>query len=189
MKETQFFVLGTLARGGPMHGHQIRRRAELERAEFWGKVKVSSLYVALHRLEEEGLVEAVERQQQGRFPARTVYAITEEGRRELAVLLEAALHRVTVDAEPVDLALTFSDALEEKYLRLATEERLASLRAIADSMRRMEQQVRQYLTPIDGFVLRHFALRLEAELRWHEELLDRLPELLGKPNGSTPDST
>jgi DNA-binding PadR family transcriptional regulator len=177
MKDTQLFVLGTLARRGPMHGHQIRRRAELERAEFWGKVKVSSLYAALHRLEEEGLIEAVETQQEGRFPARTIYAITEEGRRELVVLLEESLHHTAVEAEPIDLALTFSDTLEESYLRLALEERLAALHASAESMERMEQQVRQYLTPVDGMVLRHFALRLEAELRWHQELLDQLPAL------------
>jgi DNA-binding PadR family transcriptional regulator len=177
MKDTQLFVLGTLARRGPMHGHQIRRRAELERAEFWGKVKASSLYAALHRLEAEGLIEAVETQQEGRFPARTIYAITEEGRRELAVLLDAALHHTAVEAEPIDLALTFSDALEEGYLRLALEERLAALRASADSMERMEQQVLQYLTPVDGMVLRHFTLRLEAELRWHQELLDHLSAL------------
>src|SRR5258707_6767348 len=78
MRTVQLFVLGMLAREGPMHGHQIRRQAELERAEFWGKVKVSSLYAALHRMEAEGLIAAVERTQEGRFPARTVYAITAE---------------------------------------------------------------------------------------------------------------
>jgi DNA-binding PadR family transcriptional regulator len=52
MSATRLFALGMLARNGPMHGHQIRRQVELERAEFWGKVKVSSLYAALHRMEE-----------------------------------------------------------------------------------------------------------------------------------------
>ena len=46
MSAARLFALGMLARNGPMHGHQIRRQAELERAEFWGKVKVSSLYAA-----------------------------------------------------------------------------------------------------------------------------------------------
>jgi DNA-binding PadR family transcriptional regulator len=177
MKETQLFVLGTLASRGPMHGHQIRRRAELERAEFWGKVKVSSLYAALHRLEDEGLIEALETRQEGRFPARTVYAITQEGRRELAVLLDACFRSTTVAAEPIDLALTFSGSLDEGYLRNALEERLAALRSFAESTERMVQQVRPYLTPVDEAVIRHFTLRLEAEVRWHQELLDQLPTL------------
>jgi DNA-binding PadR family transcriptional regulator len=178
MKDTQMFVLGTLARRGPMHGHQIRRRAELERAEFWGKVKVSSLYAALHRLEQEGLIEAVETTREGRFPARTVYAITAEGRQELAVLLDACFRSVAVEPEPIDLGLTYSDSLDESYLRVAIEERLAALRASAESTDRMRQQVQQYLTAVDEAVIRHFMLRLEAELRWHQELLERLPSML-----------
>jgi DNA-binding PadR family transcriptional regulator len=185
MKDTQLFVLGTLAQRGPMHGHQIRRRAELERAEFWGKVKVSSLYAALHRLEQEGLIAAVETQQEGRFPARTVYAITEEGRRELAVLLDACFRSTAVEAEPIDLALTFSESLDEGYLQAAIEERLAALRAFAESTERMERQVRPYLTPVDEAVIGHFKLRLEAELRWHTELLEQLPTLRG---GSAPSA-
>jgi hypothetical protein len=41
MSATRLFALGMLPRNGPMHGHQIRRRAELERAEFWGRVKLT----------------------------------------------------------------------------------------------------------------------------------------------------
>jgi len=177
MKDTQLFVLGTLAQRGPVHGHQIRRRAELERAEFWGKVKVSSLYAALHRLEQEGLIAAVETQQEGRF--------TEEGRRELAVLLDACFRSTAVEAEPIDLALTFSESLDEGYLQAAIEERLAALRAFAESTERMERQVRPYLTPVDEAVIGHFKLRLEAELRWHTELLEQLPTLRG---GSAPSA-
>src|SRR5260370_33465338 len=175
MKDTQLFVLGTLAQRGPMHGHQIRRRAELERAEFWGKVKVSSLYAALHRLEQEGLIAAVETQQEGRFPARTVYAITEEGRRELAVLLDACFRSTAVEAEPIDLALTFSESLDEGYLQAAIEERLAALRAFAESTERMERQVRPYLTPVDEAGIGPFKPRPEAGLRRHTEPLGPLP--------------
>src|SRR5215510_3102352 len=115
-RSTWLFVLGTLAQRGPMHGHEIRRRVEIERAEFWGKVKVSSLYAALHRMEEEELIEAVETRQEGRFPARTVYAITEEGRRELGVLREACFQATAIEPDPLDLALTFSGDLEAVHL-------------------------------------------------------------------------
>jgi DNA-binding PadR family transcriptional regulator len=180
MRTTQLFVLGMLARNGPMHGHQIRRQAQLERAEFWGKVKVSSLYAALHRMEAEGLVEAVERTQEGRFPARTVYKITAEGWRELVVLREACFHTTTVEPDPLDLALAFSDDLETEYLCSVIAERLASLRALAESVERQEHQVRQYLAPLDLAVVRHFKLRVAAEVRWHEEFLEQLPVVLSK---------
>jgi DNA-binding PadR family transcriptional regulator len=180
MSATHLFTLGMLARNGPMHGHQIRRQAELERAEFWGKVKVSSLYAALHRMEEEGLIEAVERIQSGRFPARTVYGITPEGWRELIVLRDACFRDTTIEPDPLDLALSFSDDVDEQYLRSVIEDRLASLRALAESMDRQEQQVRQYLTPFNLAVFSHYKLRVAAEVRWHQEFLEQLPSVLAK---------
>jgi DNA-binding PadR family transcriptional regulator len=170
-----------------MHGHQIRRQAELERAEFWGKVNVSSLYAALHRMEGEGLIEAVEQTQSGRFPVRTVYAITPEGWRELIVLRDACFRDTTIDPDPLDLALSFSDDVDEPYLRSVIEERLASLRALAESMDRQEDQVRQYLTPFNLAVFSHYKLRVAAEVRWHQEFLEQLPNVLAKPN-QTPEA-
>ena len=180
MRTTQLFVLGMLARSGPMHGHQIRRQAELERAEFWGNVKVSSLYAALHRLEGEGLIEAVEQTRTGNFPARTVYAITAEGWRELIVLRDACFRNTAVEPDPLDLALSFSDDVDAGYLRSVIEERLASFTTLAESMERQEQQVRQYLTPLNLAVFAHYKQRVAAEVRWHEEFLERLPAVLGE---------
>src|SRR2546430_5548024 len=139
MQTTRLFVLGMLAASGPMHGHRIRRTAELERADFWGRVKVSSLYVALRRMEEEGLIEAVERSQEGRFPARTVYAITKEGWQELSVLRDACFRDTAVGPDPLDLALSFTDDMDEAELSAVVASRLAALRGQAAAMRRPEE--------------------------------------------------
>ena len=79
MNPTRLFVLGALARHGPMYGHQIRRDARIDCTELWSEVKPGSLYAALHRLHAEGLIEPVRTEQQGNLPARTVYAVTAEG--------------------------------------------------------------------------------------------------------------
>ncbi len=78
-------ILGLLAERGPMHGHQIRRTAELTNAEVWGGITGGALYAELRKLDGEGLVQVVREEQVGRRPARTVYEITEEGRLELVV--------------------------------------------------------------------------------------------------------
>ncbi|TMC08716.1 MAG: PadR family transcriptional regulator [Chloroflexi bacterium] len=177
MQTGRLFVLGMLATSGPMHGHQIRRKAELERADFWGRVKVSSLYATLRRMEEEGLIEAVERSQEGRFPARTVYGITAEGWRELSVLRDACFQDTAVAPDPFDLALSFTDDLDESEVRATVVGRLAALREQAAEMGRQQERVARYLSPLDRVVFRHFQVRIAAEVAWHEELLERLPEL------------
>lgn len=68
MNDTRLFVLGALTQG-PMHGHQIRRQAQLDRTELWTDVKPGSLYGALHRLVGEGAIEVVRTEQSG-GPAR-----------------------------------------------------------------------------------------------------------------------
>ena len=72
-------ILGLLAERGPMHGHQIRRTAELTNAEVWGGITGGALYAELRKLDGEGLIEAIREEQVGRRPARTVYQITPRG--------------------------------------------------------------------------------------------------------------
>ena len=69
--------------GGQKHGYAIARFIESETADVLG-VEEGSLYPALHRLEERGLVNA--RWAKGETGRRVrVYALTAAGRRRLAV--------------------------------------------------------------------------------------------------------
>ena len=81
-------VLGTLATHGPQHGHQIRLIAEVTNVGEWGGVSVGALYRELKLMAIEGLVTEVRTEQVGRRPARTIYAITDQGRMGLASLRE-----------------------------------------------------------------------------------------------------
>jgi DNA-binding PadR family transcriptional regulator len=103
---TRLFALSALARGGPMHGYQIRRAAKLDRTELWTEVKPGSLYGALHRMAGEGLVEVVRTEREGNPPEHTVYAITTAGRQELPAQRDAVLREVRLRPDPVDLALS-----------------------------------------------------------------------------------
>jgi DNA-binding PadR family transcriptional regulator len=60
-----------------------------------------------------GLIEALRTEQAGNLPARTVYAITAGGRRELRVLRAEALQEAGLRPGPVDLALAMSSDLDE----------------------------------------------------------------------------
>ena len=128
---TRLFVLGELAKHGPMYGHQLRRNARIDRADQWSDVRPGSLYSALHRLAAEGLIELVRTEQSGNLPARTVYAITAEGQRELKVLRGEALADVGLRPDPVDLAVAMSADLDEDTLRGYIEDRVRAFSALA----------------------------------------------------------
>lgn len=90
MNLTRLVALSLLEQG-PRHGHEIRRRAELVTVGTWGGISVRSLPRELRQLDDEGLVVAVRTEQVGRRPVRTIYEITDEGRRELHIVREQAI--------------------------------------------------------------------------------------------------
>jgi DNA-binding PadR family transcriptional regulator len=176
---TRLFVLGALARHGPMYGHQIRRDARIDRTELWSEVKPGSLYSALHRLRAEGLIEPVRTEQQGNLPERTVYAITCEGRRALTALREQALLEVTMRPDPVDLALAMSADLDEDALRGFFAGRRQALSGRAAVFARVRAHAWPDQGPADDLIIEHAMARIETEMRWHDMVLDRIGKLAG----------
>jgi DNA-binding PadR family transcriptional regulator len=177
MNPTRLFVLGALAKHGPMYGHQLRRDARLDRTEMWSEVRPGSLYGALHRMAAEGLIEPLRTEQQGQLPARTVYGITPEGLRELRALRAEALADVRLAPDPVDLALAMSDDLDEDTIRGYLEDRVRVLAAQAAVCEHQRDRSWPDQTVADDLVLEHARLRLQAELDWHQLVLDQLAKL------------
>jgi DNA-binding PadR family transcriptional regulator len=173
-------VLGILATEGPRHGHQIRRAAELTNVGQWGGVSVGALYRELRTMDDEGLVTALRTEKVGRRPARTVYAITDEGRLELAVLRGQATSSVHWGTDPLGVALTFAGTGQDRE-ELATwlQARRGALAGAARVVEREMQRLlaRGYIGPVQGSVMRRAVIMMDAEVRWHDEFAKLLAEL------------
>jgi len=173
MNLTRLMALGTLARYGPQHGHQIRRLAEVTNVGEWGGVSVGALYRELRAMEREGLVEQIRTEQVGRRPARTVYQITDEGRLELTMLREQAIRPLPEGPNPIGVALSFAaDGMDPKQLRVllrARRDRLAIAAAEIESERK-RLTAAGYVDTLTAAIMRRGAMHFEAEVRWHDEL-------------------
>jgi DNA-binding PadR family transcriptional regulator len=172
-------ALGTLATHGPQHGHQIRRTAEVTNVGEWGGVSVGALYRELKLMAAESLLTEVRTEQVGRRPARTIYAITEQGQLELAMLRERAIKDLHAGPNPIGVALTFSgtgeDSDEFASWMTARRDMLAvGLREVAADRERLV--AKGHISPLQAAVMRRGELVIEAELRWHEELAQTLAE-------------
>jgi DNA-binding PadR family transcriptional regulator len=171
MNLSRLMILGVLAERGPMHGHQIRRIAELTNAEAWGGITGGALYAELRRLDADGLVRAVREEQVGRRPARTVYQVTDEGLLELVVQRDAALDVIFGSADPVSVVLLFAAGADASDLgeRLAARRRRIGGQLDAMAAERERLTAQGVLPPMAIAAFRRGELRLEAELRWHAE--------------------
>lgn len=174
----RLLILGLLA-GGPMHGHQIRRTAEMTGIENWGDVKVGALYGMLHRLEADGLIEQVRTEQRGNRPQRTVYAITDAGRGELAIHRDRALTQPFVQSSTVEAALKWPAGLDHDGLRRRLVQRRGALAAkFAELVTSRELHQREdHLSAASLAGYRRAELHLEAELAWQDELETMLPAI------------
>jgi DNA-binding PadR family transcriptional regulator len=183
MKVVRLLVLGTLARLGPMHGHQLKRSIQTINVEAWSEVRAGSLYHALHQLAAEAMIELVQTERPGRLPARTVYRITPAGQAELELLRDRALADVRPTADPFDVALWVAAGVDAGRLADVVRGRLATLRRqLADLAAERRSRVAAGTIPAVGALLMaHGEARLEAEVRWHETLLEELPSLAEGP--------
>jgi DNA-binding PadR family transcriptional regulator len=173
MNLTRLMALGTLARYGPQHGHQIRRLADLTNVGEWGGVSVGALYRELRTMEREGLVELVRTEQVGRRPARTVYQITEDGRLELVTLRDRAIRPTEIGPDPLGVALTFAvDDMDREELREALRNRRNRLAMGAAELTAERERLvaKGHIGQLTAANMRRGVLHMETEVGWLLEL-------------------
>src|SRR4051794_24785568 len=138
MNLTRLVLLGLLDERGDSHGHQLRREVELRKADQWAGVGIGSLHRELRGMADAGLIEAVRTERVANRPERTVYRITDSGRRELLVLRARAIGQLQPSPDALSVALIFAGgpdpigraaSLRRHRLAVAAElERLAAER-------------------------------------------------------------
>jgi DNA-binding PadR family transcriptional regulator len=170
-----------------MHGHQIKRQAQTDRAELWTTVRPGSLYAALARMAADGVIAVARSEQVGNRPERTVYEVTQSGRAEFASLRDAALRQTALAPDPVDLALQNSFELAPDQLRLAFDSRLSALTAAQIAWQNQWEAAAPYLHGLEPLTFAHTARRLDAEIDWHRQVLAGLDE--PAESSLTPDAT
>jgi DNA-binding PadR family transcriptional regulator len=161
-------VLGLLDSQGPLHGHQIKLIALDTEVTQWGGIGIGALYRELRVMDGEGLVRAVAVEQVGRRPVRTVYEITDAGRRELRGLREAAVCELRFGPDPLPVALLFGRVGDPGELAgFLARRREALVATIADlDAERDDHLAHGRIGALDAALFGRQAMLLEAEVRW-----------------------
>ena len=122
-------ILGIVQWAQPVHGYDVRRELLSWSADKWANVQPGSIYHALRKLAEEGLLRAVSTEQVGSRPARTLYELTDKGAAEFQTLLRGNWWHLADRPDPFMAAFAFLPAMPREEAAAALRNRAIQLRA------------------------------------------------------------
>jgi DNA-binding PadR family transcriptional regulator len=182
-------ILGLVQWMQPVHGYDVRRELLSWSADKWANVQPGSVYHALRKLAEEGLLHEVATERVGARPARTTYGITDKGAEEFQSLLRGQWWNLNAQADSFMAAFSFLPALPREEAAAALRNRASQLRAGVEQLRAANSADWVKSRPVFVSWLWERSIDMsEAEVRWCERtaklIEDGTPYL---PSSFTPE--
>ena len=167
---TRLVILGLL-RKRPMHGYEIKHIIEDHMGD-WTSIAFGSIYFALKKLTDEGLLEVKATEKSGNRPSRTIYHTTQAGREEFAKLLRGVWATPERQFFAIDLGLFFMDALPDDEIEKLLEQRIEYLEAAQRYLNEHRQEnVADPRVPMQAqWIFDHSLAHLGAELAWFQRV-------------------
>lgn len=169
-------ILGLVKWMQPVHGYDVRRELESWQVDEWASIAPGSIYHALRKLAEEGLLEEVATEQVGARPARTTYRVTAKGDAEFEELLRRYWWSYSQPIDPFLAGFSFLPALPRGEAAAALRNRARLLRGVADTHRfALESEWMRDAKPAHvGWMFELLVARAEVEIAWCERIATRI---------------
>jgi DNA-binding PadR family transcriptional regulator len=152
---------------GPLHPYGMQRLIKL-----WGKDQVvnvgqrANLYKTIKRLHQEGLIAVRQTEREQLFPERTVYELTDEGRRVALEWLATMLSTPRNEFPEFPAALSFVMLLDPEESLKVLERRAALLREQLAGLDRTLGGDYGHLPRVTLLETEYQRAVTDAELRW-----------------------
>jgi DNA-binding PadR family transcriptional regulator len=160
---------------GPLHPYGMQRLIK-----SWGKDEVvnigqrANLYKTIRRLHEAGLITVRQTERAQQYPERTVYELTEEGRRTRLRWLRDMLATSRNEYPAFPVALSFAMILDPDEVADVLTRRLA---AVQDRLAQLDSQLQDYREAMPRIALIETEYQrtvVHAEARWLSSVIDDL---------------
>jgi DNA-binding PadR family transcriptional regulator len=170
-------ILGLVRWLQPVHGYDVRRELLSWDVESWANIQPGSIYHALRKLSEEGLLEEVGTEQVGSRPARTSYRCTIKGEQEFEALLRKYWWELTPPVDDFSAAWAFAPGLPRPEAVAALRNRARALDLHADRHQLMIDTRAEWRDEKPDHVWWQFELvveKLRVEAAWCRRVADRI---------------
>ncbi len=172
-------ILGFVSKR-PTYGHEIKQRIATTYAERWVRISQPHIYYVLEKLKKAKYLTSRE-EKVGNTPPRTVYTITEKGRRALETMLHSdkfLWEDYSLDFYVVLAMLGFTRSLspEESVAIIEKRKKIVDGLIAATPDLLGDDSVWSRFGPIGQAIFEHHQKALKTELRWLEKILSRIHE-------------
>ncbi|MEV4125636.1 PadR family transcriptional regulator [Nocardia sp. NPDC049707] len=159
----------------PMHRYEIASRM-LERGKDRDMdIKWGSLYTVVQNMEKAGFLEVVGSERDGARPERTIYAITDAGRAEMADWTTELIAEPAPERHRFTAGLSFVAALPPDEVVELLGRRIDALGRIIEARRReLDQLAATDLPRLFVVEAEYGVAMLEAEMAWAASLRDEI---------------
>lgn len=178
MSATRLLILGALRFLQPAHGYLIRQELESWSASDWANIAYGSIYHALGKMADEGLLEEAERDEAGpRKLGKIKYRITDHGEEEYQRLLRRYWWSVETVTNPFMYAMSFLGDLPRAEIISGLRQRALVRQGQLQSTQFLEQSqewLKEYKPPHVFEMMRLMRSHIQVEIDFATELADRL---------------
>ncbi|MFD0695075.1 PadR family transcriptional regulator [Paenibacillus sp. GCM10027628] len=162
-------ILGLLMEAN-RHPYEIRQIMKERGMHNYMKLQDGSLYYAMDQLKKDGHVEALEVVRESNRPEKTIYQVTDAGRKKFQEMLLEQLHEEIKFYHPLYVALPFTVHGDQDKIAEILEHKIMAQKII---MQRAKSLYEEHIPTVPRVVLHMMAgwyKRAFMELKWLEEL-------------------
>ena len=174
MTNIRLVLLGLLSRH-PMHGYELKHIIEDHMGD-WTDIKIGSIYFSLSKLAEEGSIEVAEETREGNRPSKTIYRITEKGKKDYFNMLHKLWAADNKTYYSLDIGLFFMTSLPKEDIKKYLLQRMDNMERVLNylTQHKREHGNSAKIPPQAGAIMDHSLYHMEAEVRWMNNVLENL---------------
>lgn len=170
--KVQFYILGLLIRYGPQHGYRLKQIIQTQISDF-AQIKLPNIYYHLEKMNHDGYVSA-ESEKDGNRPEKTVFSVTEKGKRFFQNLLKEMMKDDLNFEFPMDGVIYFRDYVSEQEFEAAVDHSIQACREKLNSIMTHHEETLKIISPAawkeTNAIFDHHIYHVKAELDWLLEL-------------------
>ncbi len=159
----------------PMHRYEIASRMREHGKDRDMNIKWGSLYTVVQNMEKVGFLEVVGNERDGARPERTIYAITDAGRAEMADWARELIAEPAPEHHRLTAGLSVVAALPPDEVVELLGRRIEALGRIIEAARReLDQMMAANLPRLFVVEVEYGVAMLEAEMAWSASLREEI---------------